>query len=389
MRRLVCLFALAGCTTDEPLETLTVSASHTGIVHQAFDVPVDGGHVVVHRVVRGHSRPETAIVLMHGDFANFSSNFSAMATWLAERGIDVWGIDRRWTQEPRFDPDLSGFDAMGLEQELDDIEAALAFVRDRRQSGARVALAGFSRGGQLAYFYASREAKRPRNQRHVKGLVSLDVYASLAAEDADLRQWYCDTAAGEYADLAAGNVDVYNVFQLTVGLHYLADPTAPSPWDDTMTTRAMMLWLVGQTYQFFPATENYHLNGPTLDATGTPTGLGFSSETAVATWLATGSWHQALRESADTDQVLCDPTAFDVPLSRIRIPVLSIAAAGGYGARAAHSVSQTSSADRTSILIRTLPVAREAEDYGHADILFATDAPTRAWQPLLWWLRAH
>jgi pimeloyl-ACP methyl ester carboxylesterase len=389
MRRFILLFALTGCTTDEPTETPIVLSHHAGVVHQTFDVPVDGGHVVVHRVARPHTRSKDAIVLLHGDFANFSSNFTPMANWLAERGIDVWGIDQRWTQQPRYEPDLSGFDAMGLDQELDDISTALAFVRARRHDQDKVALAGFSRGGQLAYFYASREAKRPPRMRHVKGVVALDVYASLAASDADLRQWYCNNAASEYADLAAGNVDVYNVFQLTVGQHYLADPDAPSLWDETLTTREMMLWLLGQTYQFFAPSENYHLNGPTLDASGLPTGLRFSSETAVATWLATGSWHQALRESADTDQVLCDPTAFDVPLSRIRIPVLSIAAAGGYGARAAHSVAQTSSSDKTSILIRTLPVAREAEDYGHADILFASTAPVRAWQPLLSWLRAH
>lgn len=391
MRRIILLFALAACAADEPSETTEAALHAGGVVHQTHDVAVDGGHVVVHRIVRAGTQPRDAVVLMHGDFASFSSNFTPMASWLAALGIDVWGIDRRWTREPRVAPDLSGFDAMGLEQELADIETALGFVRATRRDHGKVALAGFSRGGQLAYFYASRDAKKPPVQRHLKGLVSLDVYASLAASDGALRQWYCDNAAYEYGALAAGEVDVFNVFQLTVGQGYLADPTAPSVWDETgaMTTRDVLLWLTGQTYQFFPATESYHLNGPTLDANGVPTGLRFSSETAVARWLANGSWHQPMRESADTDQVLCDPTAFDVPLSRIQVPVLSIAAAGGYGARAAHSVAQTSATDRTSLLVRTLPAAREAEDYGHADILFATDAPLRVWLPLLAWLHAH
>jgi hypothetical protein len=43
----------------------------------------------------------------------------------------------------------------------------------------------------------------------------------------------------------------------------------------------------------------------------------------------------------------------------------------------------------TTLVIRQLPAAREAEDFGHGDLLFANDAPTLAWQPLLSWLRQH
>ena len=79
----------------------------------------------------------------------------------------------------------------------------------------------------------------------------------------------------------------------------------------------------------------------------------------------------------------------DVPLSRIRVPLLLIAAAGGYGAHALFSTTQVSSSDVTALVIRRLPEDREAEDFGHADILFAHDAALLAWQPLLGWLRAH
>lgn len=404
MHRTLLLVLFAGCAT-ETLETaeraVAPEYSRTQIAgdiyHYRYIVPVGDGpnaQLAIHRVVRERSpnspiKTNDAITLMHGDFASFTTNFRPMATWLAQRDIDVWGIDRRWVQATRFNPDLTGFEDMGLDQELEDIEAALAFVRDTRHGDERVTLAGFSRGGQLAYYYASREATRRPNHRHVKGLVSLDVYASLAETETDLRAFYCQSAADEYQALADGFTNIYNVFQLTVGLHYLQDPTAPSPWDDVRNRREVMLWLTGQTYAFFPASPVYHLNGPVLDAAGTPTGLRFSSELDVANWLAASAPHQSMRESADTDAVLCGDTSFDVPLSRIRVPLLSIAAAGGYGERANHSAAQVSSSDVQTIVIRQLPAEREAEDYGHTDLLFASDAPARAWQPLLSWLRAH
>jgi hypothetical protein len=48
-----------------------------------------------------------------------------------------------------------------------------------------------------------------------------------------------------------------------------------------------------------------------------------------------------------------------------------------------------SSADVTALVARRLPPGREAEDVGHADLLFASDAPTLAWQPLATWLAAR
>jgi len=121
------------------------------------------------------------------------------------------------------------------------------------------------------------------------------------------------------------------------------------------------------------------------------TGLRESAERAVGEWLASAPPHQSLRESADTDALTCGdaPLPADVPLSRIEVPLLLIAAAGGYGEHALYSTTQVSSTDVTTLVIRQLPVEREAEDFGHADLLFSPDAPGLAWQPLLTWLRAH
>jgi hypothetical protein len=98
-----------------------------------------------------------------------------------------------------------------------------------------------------------------------------------------------------------------------------------------------------------------------------------------------------MREAADTDALTCGdaPLPLDLPLSRIRVPLLLIAAAGGYGEHAVFSTTQVGSTDVTAMVIRQLPAEREAEDVGHADLLFAPDAVHLAWQPLLAWLDRH
>jgi len=385
------------------------------VYHHGFEVRVGDGPnatLAIHRVVRERApwrprRTTGAIMLLHGDFATFATNFApalgdppssatGVATWLAERGIDVWGLDRRWTQAPETGADLSDFEDMGIDQELDDVGTALAFARAIRlvtdSSVDQMILSGFSRGGQLAYFYASDEARRPSWQRHLKGLAILDVYASLAPADEDLRQFFCVTAADEYALLADGWVDVPNSLQIEIGRLALDAPGDPSPipFFEGLTNREAMLSLVGQTYFFFPASPVYHLNAPVLDG-GVPTGLRESSEDVVSSWLAGSAPHQSMRESADTDALVCGdpPLPADVPLSRIRVPLLLIGAAGGYGDHALHSTTQVSSTDVTTLVVRRLPVEREAEDFGHADLLFSPDAPALAWQPLLSWLRRH
>ena len=425
-RSMLALVMLAACESDLPPELEAAARKHgltsasltrehiSGDVHHhGFEVRVGIGPsaaLQIHRVVRERApwlprRTTGAVMMLHGDFSTFATSFApvlgepaasatGMATWLAERGIDVWGFDRRWTQAPESDADISDFDTMGIHQELEDIGTALAFARAIRlitdASLDRLTLIGFSRGGQLAYFYASDEATRPLRQRHVEGLVPLDVYASLSPADEELRQYFCDLATDGYELLAAGEVDLPNDFQIATGRLALEAPGAPNPFFDGLTNRDALRWLTGQSYLFFRASPLYHLNAPVLDG-DLVSGLGETSEEAVAHWMAGSAPHQSLRESADTDALICGdpPLPADVPLSRVRVPLFLIGAAGGYGEHALHSTTQVSSTDVTTLVIRLLPVEREAEDFGHADLLFSPGAPSLAWQPLLSWLRSH
>lgn len=423
-RLFIAVAALAACSDPSPDVALATAAEALGgvqirrehvtgdVFHYGFDLRVGAGpnaRLHVDRVVRerapGVPRHTTAaVMLLHGDFATFVTSFapvlgdpqsiSGLATWLAERDIDVWGTDRRWTTAPETGADLSDEGAMSLDQELGDIATALGFARGVRLVGdastQRMTLVGFSRGGELAYFYASREATRPAALRHVGGLVPLDVYVSLSPADEDLRRTFCEFAAGEYAALADGVTDSPNDFQITAGRLALAAPDDPSPLNPARSNRDVMRRFVGLTFNFFPATPLYHLIAPVRAGTEV-TGLRLSSDDVVARWLAGAPPHQSMREAADTDALTCGdpPLPVDVPLSRIRVPLLLIAAAGGYGDHAVFSTTQVGSTDVTAMVIRQLPPEREAEDIGHADLLFAPAAESLAWQPLLAWLRRH
>lgn len=417
---LAALALLAGCA-DEPIEPPTtqtqalaiapaaqLSRTHISgdVYHYTFTLPVGAqpnAALRIHRVVRERApwlpRPtRSGALLMHGDFATFTTNFapdaSGLAPFLAGRELDVWGLDRRWTLPTAPDADVSDFKDMGVAQELDDIGAALAFVRAVRLAGGagadQLALIGFSHGAQLAYLYAAVEGGRPAAQRHVKALVPMDIYAELAPEDADLRAAACGNSAYEYEQVAAGNVDSPNDFFITLGQLDRTAPADPSPFFGGKTNAEAFLLTAGQTYKFAPYTPSYHLAAPILSGTAA-VGLRESPRSRIQAWFEHAAPHQSLRESADLDALWCGtmPPPVVAPLSQIRVPLYYLGAAGAFGAHGVYSTTRVASASVTVQIVKRQSDAAIAEDFGHGDLLYATDAPTLAWDPLARWLLRH
>lgn len=344
-----------------------------------------------------------AALLLHGDSATFISNFApslgsppssvpGLAVYLAQQGIDVWGVDRRWTQAPAEGADLSDFTSMGFAQELDDIGLALGFARALRVAtgggAARLSLSGFSRGGQLAYAYTAIEANRPAWQRHVKALVPLDVYGEIAPADAEQRQYLCFVADYLRDTVAAGELDSDNSSGILFGQLALTAPDDPSPYFPDQSNRAALLTVVGQSYGGF--TPFYHFAAGVIDQ-GVVTGLRETSESAMARWFASGPPHQALRELADSTALWCGngPLPVDAKIDRIAVPLLYIGVAGDVGEYGVYSTTRVASTDVTTLVLRRFGAGHEAEDFGHCDLLYGRDAPTLAWQPLASWLLRH
>jgi len=413
--------ALAACAADEgdPPAQIAAAIESPGMTivdldrehvsgdvwHHSFTLRIgDAPNAVLrlHRVVREKApwipaKTSAAALLMHGDFSSFASNFApvlvdpaaaeGMAVDLARRGLDVWGLDRRWAVAPE-DADLSDFGGMTLEQELDDIDTALAVIRTL--GGGRPHLVGFSRGGEVAYAYAARDGARPAGRRAIRGLVPLDVWGAIPPEDTDGRAWVCEGAAIEYELVAEGVVDSENSFIIAVGELALGDPDGASPFFDGLSNREAMLRIAGQTYNGFTVTPFYHLAAPFLDDSGNPTGLRESSEVDIARWFAEGAPHQSMIEAADTDAAWCDDgSGPPVDLSRVKAPLFYLGAAGGFGDHGLYTTTLVGSTDVTTQVIRRFGPDGAFEDFGHGDLLFARDARDLAWGPLAQWLVTH
>lgn len=423
LRNLVgfCVLAcITGCLEPSGEEELRESAAELGSVtrervtgdlyHYEWLARLGAGpngSVRVHRIVRERApwvprATPAAALLMHGDFATFETNFApalgepaspvmGLAPYLAARNIDVWGVDRRWAVAGA-GGDLAGFEAMGVAQEIDDVRAVLALARAIRLAGGSgagpLALVGFSHGAQLAYSYAAVEAARPQWQRHASGVVALDFYAALGPAEEALRVAACASSRAAYQAVADGVIDSPNDFLISVGELARSAPDDASPFFET-TNRGAMLITVGQTYLFAPLAPLYHLLSPVL-AGELPTALRETSEAAATAWLAGATPHQALLEAADFDALLCgEAPPLDAPLSRIRVPVLYLGAAGGVGTLGLYTTTQVGSRDVTARVVQRFPADRRGEDFGHADLLFADDAPALAWKPIADWIASR
>ncbi|MDI3288493.1 hypothetical protein [Polyangium sp. 15x6] len=385
------------------------------IYHYSFLVKVGdtaNARIRVHRVVREdapwRARPAAqAILLLHGDFATFDTNFAPsltsdaaqpdqdLAVYLARRGIDVWGLDRRWTTAPKDGADFSDFADMGVVQAVFDTGRALIFARSLRGlTGAgrdRLILGGFSSGAQITYLYASEETQSPEEHRHIKGIVPIDIYAKVASEDEVSRQVACASAVEERDLVAQGVVDSDNsaFFQPLAELAASA-PADPSPFYDGYSNREVLLGFVTQTYLFYEPKPKYHLvAGAFTD--GAPTGVRYAPEALINDWLAHSPPHQSLVESADRSALWCGeaPLPLGDHLADIRVPLFYLGAAGGFGDHGLYTTAVVGSADVTTHVVRRLPVENEPEDFGHGDLLYAEDAPQLAWEPLAQWLLAH
>jgi hypothetical protein len=390
-------------------EVVSGDVAHYTFVLRVGDTP--SAEVVIHRVVREHAPwvpriAASALLLLHGDWATFSSNFLSpglgtsaaanhgISAFLAEKGIDVWGADRRWTRAPLDAADVSDFAGMDLAQAIDDTGLALGFargVRVRTGSGPdRVALGGFSHGGQIAYEYAAAESQRPLAARHVKALVPIDIYAAVPAGNAGAIASACDSRDYEKAQVGKGLSAADNSF---FALAATLDRTAPdddSPIFSGSTNRGGLLGFVARTWVYYAPTKEYHLAGGLLSA-GTVTALRHSPQARIDGWLAGAPAYQANPESADLDGIWCADGPRPIPdhLADIHVPIFYLGAAGGFGDAGLPTLALTGSSDVTTLVISVLPAAQHPEDYGHGDLLFADSAPELAWQPLAAWVQSH
>lgn len=374
------------------------------------DGPYD--EIGIHRVVR-ETAPfvpavtEKALFLAPGDIWNFRAAFLTgshpLPVFLAENGVDVWGIDYRWTFVPPGTADTSFMQNWGIEQDAADLGHAIAVARfARTMSGSghgTLFLLGWSRGGQIGYAYLDAETQLPPGHRNVRGFIPVDIY--LKTDVPQLKAFACQReqnteaaiAAGGYANAVGGLVSV-------LGTLAIADPNGSSilngpPFNLGDYTNREAGLLVGEaTFALLGGLEPapfYHFTGGVFGPTGKPAGLLYSNELDLFTFEQAASPFQPNRELADADASTCEATnvTFDDHLADITVPVFYIGAGGGFGEFGIYTTTLLGSTDVTSLVIHKTPPEQRLFDYGHADLFVANDAETLVWQPMLDWLTAH
>ncbi len=387
--------------------------------------------ITVHRVVKETgpwwpARAARAVFMVHGDGWGFEAAFlssvgsafvppqQSLAAYLAQEGVDVWGIDLRWAGVPADTLDFRFMKAWTLDTHAADVGVGLGFAKLMRLSGGNLLgsmhLLGWSRGAVVSYAYLNREARLPRALRQVDGFIPMDMAVRFSPQDAQQREWACERHAALSQARTAGQLEggllgpAPGIMLQAIGMFAAQAPSAPSPLvqDDIFgpgtgrpSNRKLAIVAAGATSVLFapmqPIVPAYHLLGSTPDAFGLPERLTFTQEGYLFEFGQRAAPFQSINEVVETEAWACgvSAAAFGDRLHDVKVPVLYVGAAGGVGRYGEYSVSLLGSRDVTVHIARTLPESARALDFGHADLFLAEDARTRVWKPMLQWIRAH
>ena len=288
----------------------------------------------------------------------------------------------------------------GLQHDIDDVAQALAFARRwRARTGSGdgpVTLGAWSRGAWIGYSLLGQETQKRRNQRQAGSFISMENFYK--TEDPVSRDAQCATADENDRRLADG--DYFNDYSGTADIGRLAesDPDGESPyWGPPYTNAEASLsfgagGFQGDGYFFSPW---YHFVGGTFpggDTSLDPDGLRFTSFAAWNSFLMGASPYEPVRVIAEAARITCDDGTtgrFDAHLDDVRVPILYVGAAGGFGTYGLHSMGLTSSRDTESVIARASPRGQEEVDVGHVDLFHARNAQRPAWRAVLRWLHDH
>jgi hypothetical protein len=411
-------FAQPGAVPGQPISVFDqVVITHTeraevlpGIAHYKFLATVGPGEydkVMIHRIVReaqtGKPNPDSeAVMLLPGSPTYFIQLFvqplisevpardRALAIYLAKNGIDVWGMDYGYYLVPMQTTDFEFMKGWGADKDTAHVHKALQFARLTRwtsgTSPGPIFLGGLSYGATLTYWAAAAEAHRPPFLRNVKGIIPMDMAVRL--EDEALREAFCDLAAKRQERIDNG---IYHSAD-GIGLRMIGNlaieaPDEPSPLAPGFTNHqfGMVVGTSGGPPLF------WNFVGSERNPQGIATGFRFTEERLWFDILRNGPNYAPVQPGLDGETQFCTPTPtpHHNPLRHIRVPVLYIGGAGGFGRYGEYSVRLTGSRDTRSLIVQTLPDDDRNMDYGHLDLLSARDAETQVWKPMLDWIKAR
>ncbi|HYO63440.1 MAG TPA: hypothetical protein VER08_07265 [Pyrinomonadaceae bacterium] len=394
----------------------------TGDIYEyTFALRVGGGEhdrIKLHRVVRERAagvpaHAPQAVVMVHGDLWGFDAAFlgstlsgsvpreQSIGVYLAARGLDVWGVDLRWTQVPATTSDFSFMKDWNISTHVSDISTAVRVARGVRKfdglGGGPVTLLGWSRGGVLAYAYANEEARMPESRRQVKALIPVDIAYRFNDEHAAQRDAACQRYAANKQLLDSGR---YFSDQGTgvraFGLLAASAPDAgsPIPGFGGLTNRQAALLVGSATHILFaglPPVPAYHFTAGNFDASNLPVGLQFTREPYFYDFMQAAAPFQSFAEQVESEAIFCGgaDVTYDDHLAEITVPVLYVGAGGGFGRYGADTLAHLGSADKSAHVVELYPAEARPVEFGHADLFLADNARDLVWAPIYDWIAAH
>ena len=378
------------------------------VYHYSYEVVVGEGDydvVGLHRVVREDrpNRPiqtEKAVFLLHGDAKRFATMFMpgafspsmandfGIAPYLAANDVDVWGIDQGWTLVPAEETDLSFMANWGLQRQIDDLRTAMAvarFARARSGNGHhQMILSGYSSGVATGFAALNEETQLPPGQRHISGFIPVDLAVKMN-DPAMQNSFYVEALSfKEMLDNGYYHLDIPFI---PIGNLARNDPDGDSPILPGLTNlQAALFFGAGQ---IFGAGVPTHYLAGVLDG-GFPVDLQLMSIEQWLDFLEAANPYEALLFLYEMEMMISDVEAspFDDYFGEIEVPILNVAAAGGFGAYTYYGISLMGSSDVTH-LIPSIGAPSLEEEFGHIDIFTAYNAETLVWEPVLNWISAH
>ncbi|PTL79898.1 hypothetical protein [Vitiosangium sp. GDMCC 1.1324] len=430
-----CQGCLAGTENTRFVSGFTREQVTSDIAHYSIRLQVgpDAAHdiIVLHRVVKEQipwwpARAPESVLMVHGDAWDFRGAFMAstltaqvqadhsIAVYLAQQGVDVWGIDLRWTQVPAETQDFTFMKNWNLGTHAKDVGTSLTVARAVRAltgSGAgKMNLLGWSRGAQVAYAYMSAETDLPPGLRSVSGFIPVDMVMHFGPEAEQQRQWACVRAtvgdmllkSGRYEGNLSGSGAGVLIMQVGQAAIYWPNTQAQLPGMELppMTYSQLGVTVGAATYMFlsneqagiYPAVPGYHFAAGKFDPNNALTGLQQVTDRQFFDFLSSAHPYQSFTEQVEGDQLLCGQKdlPYDDNLSEVKVPVLYVGAAGGYGSYGEYSAKKLlGSKDVTILRVQKFQEAFRAADYGHADLFLGANAKTDVWAPIYQWMKKH
>lgn len=398
------------------VESITRTQLNNDIVHYEMQLSIGNqpfNKIGLHRIVKekhpGRAfKSRQATMFIHGDVYGFGSFITSInskivsqdhsiAIQMAKAGIDVWGIDLRWTKIPADVTDFQFMKNWGLESDLADLDLAITAIRNFRKLkgnyNSKLNLLGWSRGGQLGYLYLAKETKKHRHARNIKTFIPVDIL--LKTDDESIRQSTCNYSAklqeqfnvGEYADETG--LLTQQIAQLS---QYFPDDQ--SPVIEGLTNKQTLLLFLTSTYLVDPTsyTSWYHYNAGLFDEnTGMPTNLAYTPLEYMYEFANGISPYMPTKFLIEATNLTCDQTdsLLDDHLGDISVPILSVYSAGGFGKTGLYTAELTASEDISELGVALLPDEYSVADFAHIDLFTASNANSLVWEPIIKWIKTH